>query len=127
MIVCTSCQRHVRVSGRCPFCGAEIVIERREPRMRSSRAVRILGVAAIGAACGGTTVPTDGGTGDATNDYSPMPMYGAPPLADSGKPPVADASDAGESTDAESNDAADADDGDATNVALYGAPPPPED
>jgi hypothetical protein len=85
--------------------------------------MRILGVAAISVACGGTTTnPNDGGTGDATDEYAPMPMYGGPF-------PEAGALDA-TTTDAGQSDASDASDDAAdaaeSGIALYGAPPPPE-
>lgn len=96
--------------------------ERREPlpvlrRARVSRTARILSVAAIGVACGGTTTPTDGGTDGSNDDVSVQPAYGAV-IPDSGfdapsNPPdaAADASDA-------------SDDADSSGIALYGAPPP---
>jgi len=84
--------------------------------MRRSRTARILGVAAIGVACGGTTNPGDGGA-DANDDFSAQPAYGAV-VPDSGFDATEDAA---------SSDASDASDADASGIALYGAPPPLED
>lgn len=122
--LCPGCSRHVRasVSSTCPFCGGAIAASVRAPAKRASRTVRILGVAALGVACGGTTSPSDGGTADATEDFSPQPAYGAV-IPDSGLPD-------GFSKDATSGDAGDAsdasDDADSSGIALYGAPPPPD-
>ena len=70
-------------------------------------------------ACGGNSLPADGGTSDAADDFAAQPMYGAV-SPDSG----VKGTDAGQ--DATSTDGA----SDATTkwdgpIALYGAPPPP--
>lgn len=87
---------------------------------RLSRTARFVGVAAIGVACGGTTTPNDGGTSsDATEEFSPGPMYGAV-MPDSGVKDSSASKDAsGDASDASDTDA------DASGTALYGAPPPP--
>jgi len=116
MKLCDACGRHVRES-TCPFCGAKVSVEISRARVRGSRTARILAAATI-VACGGTTEPTgdggskDGGTSDVADDFSPGPMYGAV-IPDAGK-------DADASSDA-TTDAPDLD-----GIALYGAPPPPE-
>ena len=110
--VCASCGRHARESV-CPFCGATIRSTTRAPLRRASRTAKILGVAALGVACGGTTNPSDAGS-DAKEDVTLQPPYGAV-IPDAG-PDVAQPPDAGDA----STDAAD----DSSGVPLYGAPPP---
>ncbi len=116
--LCVSCSRHVRANAPCPFCGSitSTAIERTRSR-RASRAVRFVGAAAIGVACGGTGNPGDGGTNDATEEFSPEPAYGAvaPDAATDSGAKDASTSDVDE-TDAKS---------DVGSGALYGAPPPP--
>jgi hypothetical protein len=117
--VCSGCGRHVR-GASCPFCGASVAGAARATRPRVSRAARILGVAALGVACGGTTSPSDGGTDGAPDDVSTQPLYGAvPPDGGFDAQQPSDAGDAGDAADA-------ADAPDDTGVALYGAPPPPD-
>jgi hypothetical protein len=115
LVVCV-CGRHARVGESCPFCGAALAAS--EPvitRARRSRTARIISVAAISVACGGTANPPDGGS-DATDDVSGQPLYGAA-IPDAGKDVTT--SDAA-AKDAQGSDA------DAGGVALYGAPPPPD-
>lgn len=118
MLLCAACGRHVRES-TCPFCGAIVTGVVSRARTRGSRTARILGVAAIGVACGGTTSPGDGGSNDATEDFTAQPPYGAV---------IPDAGNDSTVNDASSDDASDAadSDADATGIALYGAPPPPD-
>ena len=90
---CASCSRLVRGGDvQCPFCGsAERIETPNKARGHLSRAARIVGVAAIGVACGGTTEPTpstDSGTDtsavkdssvkDAVDEIPIGPMYGGP-------------------------------------------------
>ena len=113
--LCANCNRHVR-DEKCPFCGGAVARTARGPIGRGSRTARIVGIAAIGVACGGTTSPTDGGASDAHDDFSTQPPYGAV-IPDSGlDAQTSDASDAGDAADAP----------DETGIALYGAPPPPD-
>lgn len=89
---CAHCSRLVRgADDRCPFCGSA---ERTEPANRArghlSRAARIVGAAAIGVACGGSTEPIpvadsggdtaikDSAVKDAVEEIPIGPMYGGP-------------------------------------------------
>ena len=114
---CPACGRHAREPA-CPFCGARIAPASSPARgPRVSRTVKILGAAALGVACGGTTSPSDGGA-DATDDIALQPPYGAV-IPDAG-------GDAAQGSDAADADASDAGDAavDSSGVPLYGAPPP---
>jgi hypothetical protein len=133
LLPCPSCARHVRGSEEaCPFCTAPLATSRRAPAPRSpgarlSRAaLYAFGASAAAlAACGGTTGNTfaDGGP-DASDESTPMPVYGGP-VADGGQdgPFLADAAYGGPPQDG----AADAEDGgsDAEGGIQppYGAPP----
>ena len=117
LALCAVCGRHARAPA-CPFCGARVAPDARARAPRVSRTVKILGAAALGVACGGTTSPSDGGA-DATDEIALQPPYGAV-IPDAGFD-AADAADA----DAADADAAAADAGvDSSGVPLYGAPPP---
>ncbi len=78
--------------------------------------MKILGAAALGVACGGTTSPSDGGA-DATDDITLQPPYGAV-IPDAGF----DAEQGSDAADADASDGAAA--VDSSGVPLYGAPPP---
>lgn len=79
-VLCALCERHVRAAP-CPFCGSNKAtpIERVRAR-RVSRAARLVTVAAIGVACGGTVSQGDGGTNDAAEEFSAQPPYGVAPF-----------------------------------------------
>lgn len=105
--ICSSCQRHVKGDGACPFCGGATTSGlARPPAPRMARAAMLFGAAAVSAAC--TT--------------SAVAMYGAPgpfPDQDSG---ATDAASDARSDAAPSDAATDAEDG--GPVAMYGAPAP---
>jgi len=116
---CTGCSRLVRGGdAQCPFCGST---GRTEPANKArghlSRAARIVGAAAIGVACGGSTepvadggaVPKDASAKDAVDEIPIGPMYGGPFDAS-----VADAADDSSSVDAGN---------DSPILPPYGGPP----
>ncbi len=126
--VCTSCQRHVKGDGACPFCGGAISAgPSRVAASRMSRAAMLFGAAAVTAACTTSAVAmygapgpapdTDGGAdaaSDAARDAPPLAVdaaYGAPPPRDA-------------ALDATDTDASDAEAPDGGGIALYGAPAP---
>ncbi len=127
--VCTSCQRHVKGDGACPFCGGAISAgPSRVAASRVSRAAMLFGAAAVtavtaactsGVALYGAPAPevdsgTEDGGGDAARDAPPLAVdaaYGAPPPRDA-------------ALDATDTDASDAEAPDGGGIALYGAPAP---
>ncbi len=111
--LCTSCHRHVRVSGdgaACPFCGSAVThapVGRALGGAITRAAIVVAAAAALTtAACSDDSNPAppptaDAGT-DAANDGGPIAMYGGPPVLDAstddggpiaayGGPPVLDA------------------------------------
>ena len=89
---CTSCARLVRAAdAACPFCRAAIAalpVSGSPVSKHLSRAAMLVGAAAIGVACGGTSQPVYGspvvdsgvdGSDDARAD-GPVAMYGGPPV-----------------------------------------------
>lgn len=104
---CTSCRRLVHVQeASCPFCSAAMgdAPPPRSVGVHVSRALRMIGVAAVGVACGGSTEPTpavdagvDAVSKDATEDFATQPPYGHPvldaaepdaPMGAYGSPPI---------------------------------------
>jgi hypothetical protein len=84
LVLCASCDRHVRSGDACPFCGTQATEKTSSPLARTSRAV-LLSLAAV--ACNqpaqvqpyGAPVPPDDAAAPATSQTAQVTAYGGPP------------------------------------------------
>src|SRR6266566_2755696 len=99
LVVCASCNRHVRSGDACPACGTRAVEMSSSTLVRTSRAV-LLSLAAV--ACNqpaqvqpyGAPVPPDDAAAPATSatattPAAPVTAYGGPPTSTTSGPELA--------------------------------------